>query len=210
MKTILCYGDSNTWGYAPATETRYPYAERWTTRLATELGHEYVVIAEGLNGRTTLWPDPVEGEYKSGKTYLPPCLESHQPLDLVVLMLGTNDLKHRFGQSAWDIARSIETLIQLIVYTVNWPEAPTPKILLVAPPPTCVAGTHFAEMFAGADEKSLHLGKYYGEVAEVYGCAFLNAGDVIVSSPVDGIHFDADELPRLAHAVAGRVREVLG
>ena len=65
-------------------------------------------------------------------------------------------------------------------------------------------------MFAGADEKSLHLGKYYGEVAEVYGCAFLNAGDVIVSSPVDGIHFDADQLPKLAHAVAGRVREMLG
>lgn len=210
MKTILCYGDSNTWGFNPATEVRYSYEERWTTRLAAELGAGYVIIPEGLNGRTTLWPDPVEGEYKSGKTYLPACLESHLPLDLVVLMLGTNDLKHRFGQSAWDIARSIETLIQLITYTVNWPEAPAPKILLIAPPPTAVAGTHFAEMFAGADTTSTGLAQYYREVAEVYECAFLNAGDVIVSSSLDGIHFDASELPKLAHAVAAKVRETVG
>ena len=194
----------------PRNEARYPYEERWTTRLAVELGPAYMVIPEGLNGRTTVWPDPVEGEYKSGKTYLPACLESHQPLDLLVLMLGTNDLKHRFGQSAWDIARSIETLIQVIQYMVTSPEAPAPRILLIAPPPTCVAGTPFEEMFAGADETSSRLGQYYREVAEVYDCAFLDAGDVIVSSPVDGIHFDASELPKLAHAVAGTVREVLG
>ena len=103
MKTVLCYGDSNTWGYDAATEGRYPYDKRWTTVLARELGSEYLVIPEGLNGRTTVWPDPVEGEYKSGKSTLLAILESHHPLDLVVLMLGTNDLKHRWGLSAWDI-----------------------------------------------------------------------------------------------------------
>ncbi len=112
MKTILCYGDSNTWGYDPVSEDRYPLAQRWVSVLARELGPEYQVIAEGLNGRTTVWPDPVEGEYKSGKSYLLPCLESHHPIDLVVLMLGTNDLKHRFGLSAWDIARAAGTLVE--------------------------------------------------------------------------------------------------
>ena len=106
MKTILCYGDSNTWGYDPVSQDRYPPTQRWVSVLARELGPEYQVIAEGLNGRTTVWPDPVEGEHKNGKAYLLPCLESHHPLDLVVLMLGTNDLKHRFGLSAWDIARA--------------------------------------------------------------------------------------------------------
>ena len=104
MKTVLCYGDSNTWGYDAATEGRYPYDKRWTTVLARELGSEYLVIPEGLNGRTTVWPDPIEGEYKSGKSTLLAILESHYPIDLVVLMLGTNDLKHRWGLSAWDIA----------------------------------------------------------------------------------------------------------
>jgi lysophospholipase L1-like esterase len=208
MKTILCYGDSNTWGYNGETETRYPFEERWVTRMARELGDGYHVIAEGLNGRTTVWPDPIEGEYKSGKSYLLPCLESHHPIDLVVLMLGTNDLKHRFGLSAWDIARSIETLLELIGGTAFGPDGMPPPVMVVSPAPTCVKGTVFEEMFDGADEKSLRLAQYYEEVAEVYGCAFLDAGQVIQSSKVDGIHLDASELPKLGHAMAQAVREV--
>ena len=83
MKSVLCYGDSNTWGADPATEGRHPYEQRWTTILARELGRDYLVIAEGLNGRTTVWPDPIEGEYKSGKSTLTAILESHHPLELV-------------------------------------------------------------------------------------------------------------------------------
>jgi lysophospholipase L1-like esterase len=208
MKTILCYGDSNTYGYNGETESRYPLEERWVTVMARELGDDYHVIAEGLNGRTTIWPDPVEGEYKSGKTYLVPCLESHHPIDLIVLMLGTNDLKHRFGLSAWDIARSIETLLELIGGTTFGPDGMPPEVLLVCPAPTCVRGTVFEEMFDGADEKSVHLARYYGEVADVYGAAFLDAGTVVKSSQVDGIHLDASELPKLGRAIAAAVREV--
>ena len=209
MKTVLSYGDSNTWGYDPATEGRYPLAARWTSVLARELGPDYLVIPEGLNGRTTVWPDPWEGEHKSGKTYLIPCLESHYPLDLVVLMLGTNDLKHRFGLSAWDIARGAQTLVEMIQRSEFGPEGGPPAVLLIAPPPTCVQGTLFAEMFADSDEKSLGLSDQYHRVAEELGCSFLDAGQVIVSSKQDGIHLDPSELPKLGKAVATAVKEIL-
>ncbi len=209
MKTVLCYGDSNTWGYNAATESRYPYEQRWTTVLARELGPEYLVIPEGLNGRTTVWVDPIEGEYKSGKSMLLAILESHYPIDLVVLMLGTNDLKHRWGLSAWDIARGAQTLVEMIQVSTFGPDSRPPLVLLVAPPPTCVPATRFEDMFEGADEKSLRFAHFYRLVADEFGCAFLNAADYIVSSPVDGIHLEASELPKLGHAVAAKVRESL-
>lgn len=209
MRTILCYGDSNTWGYDPVSEDRYPLAQRWVSVLARELGPAYQVIPEGLNGRTTVWPDPVEGEYKSGKSYLLPCLESHHPIDLVVLMLGTNDLKHRFGLSAWDIARSAGTLVELIFLSPWGPEGMPPQVLLLAPPPTCVAGTVFEDMFAGADETSRDLGRCYRAIATEFDCEFLDTAAAIRSSPVDGIHLDASELPKLGAAVAAKVREIL-
>jgi lysophospholipase L1-like esterase len=209
MKTVLCYGDSNTWGYNPLSQGRYPLEARWVSVLARELGPSYLVIPEGLNGRTTVWPDPVEGEYKSGKTHLTPCLESHYPVDLVVLMLGTNDLKHRFGLSASDIAYGAATLVNMIQRCDFGPDGAAPEVLLIAPPPTRVDGTMFADMFEGADEKSVDLGLRYSLLAEEYGWAFLDAGEVIESSRLDGIHFDADALPKLGAAVAAAVRETL-
>ena len=111
MRTVLCYGDSNTWGYDPATRTRYPPHVRWTGVLATRLGAEYRVVEEGLNGRTTRWDDPIEPG-RNGLTYLRPCIESHQPLDVIIIMLGTNDLKRRFDLSASDIAQSAAALAE--------------------------------------------------------------------------------------------------
>ena len=82
MKVILCYGDSNTWGYDPVSQERLPRQVRWTGVLAQELGAGYYAIEEGLSGRMTVWQDPVEGLHKNGRTYLTPCLVSHQPIDL--------------------------------------------------------------------------------------------------------------------------------
>ena len=112
MKTVMCYGDSNTWGYNPATQQRYPRDERWTGVLQELLGADYRVIEEGLNGRTTVWDDPIEG-YKNGREYLIPCLESQKPLDLVIIMLGTNDLKLRFSLPAYDIAEGAGVLVEI-------------------------------------------------------------------------------------------------
>src|SRR5688572_13370016 len=108
MKTILCFGDSNTWGYVPGTGKRYPRSERWPGVLQETLGNEFLIIEEGLNARTTTMDDPIRGgAIKNGLTYLRPCLESHAPIDLVLLLLGTNDLKHRFGLSAYDVAANV-------------------------------------------------------------------------------------------------------
>ncbi|MGA2640810.1 MAG: GDSL-type esterase/lipase family protein, partial [Spirochaetia bacterium] len=109
MREILCFGDSNTWGYDPVTQGRFPGDVRWTGVLQAALGPGFRVIEEGLNGRTTVWEDPVEGD-KMGKRHLPPCLESQAPLDLVVLMLGTNDTKERYSAPPADIAAGVGVL----------------------------------------------------------------------------------------------------
>jgi lysophospholipase L1-like esterase len=208
MKRILCYGDSNTWGYDPLTGERYDKGVRWTGVLSRMLGDGYEVIEEGLNGRTTVWEDPIEG-YKNGYTYLIPCLESHRPLDLVVIMLGTNDLKKRFSVGTFDIAQSAGMLVKAVMNSYSgWNGAP-PLVLLMAPPPVAKL-TGFAEMFEGAEPKSLKLGAYYFQVASELGCAFLDAGSVIRSSDVDGIHFDAEEHAKLGQAVAAKVQALLG
>jgi lysophospholipase L1-like esterase len=210
MKTILCYGDSNTWGYNAETEGRFPPESRWPNVLARELGSGYTIIPEGLNGRTTVWPDPVEGGHKNGKTYLIPCLESHHPIDLVILMLGTNDLKHRYGLSAWDIASGAETLVEMIQGSAFGPDGGAPEVLLVAPPPTRTAGTRFEGMFPDSDEKSRDLGRQYSLVAAELGCEFFDASTAITSSKRDGIHLEPGEQVKLGVAVADRVRRILG
>lgn len=207
MKTIVCFGDSNTWGYHPATKERYGRDERWTGALRNTLGADYLVIEEGLNGRTTVWDDPIEG-YKNGKEYLIPCLESHKPLDLVIIMLGTNDLKKRFSLSAFDIAKGASVLVSMAQCSETGPDGQAPKVLLLAPPPVAKL-TEFAEMFEGSEEKSRKLGKYYHQVAQELGCAFLDTSDVIVSSNVDGIHFDLDQHRKLGKKVVEIVRTLL-
>ena len=208
MKTILCYGDSNTWGYNPVDAGRYPRDVRWTGVVARELGPDYQVIEEGLNGRTTVWDDPIEG-YKNGHDYLIPCLETHKPVDLVVLMLGSNDLKMRFSLPAYDIANGAGVLVGVIQQSTTGPGNSAPQVLLMAPPPVARL-TDFAEMFEGATAKSKKFAEHYRRVADERGCEFLDTGTVIVSSDLDGIHFDPPEHRKLGLAVAKRVKELLG
>lgn len=207
MKTILCYGDSNTWGYHPATKERYSRTERWVGVLRQELGDDYEVIAEGLNGRTTVWDDPIEG-YKNGKEQLIPILTSHKPVDLVTIMLGTNDLKRRFGLGAFDIAEGAGTLVEIVQKSDCGPGDSAPRVLLIAPPPLAQL-TDFADMFEGGTDKSRQFSHQYQRVAQELGCEFLDAGTVIVSSDLDGIHLDVSEHKKLGLAVAARIKEIL-
>ena len=206
-KTILCYGDSNTWGYNPATQDRYPRDERWPGVLRRELGVGYLVIEEGLNGRTTVWDDPIEG-YKNGREYLIPCLETHKPIDLVIIMLGTNDLKMRFSVPACDVAAGAGALVDIVARSETGPGEGAPRVLLIAPPPFAQL-SDFAEMFDGGTAKSQTLSHHFRLVAEERGCALLDASEVIVSSDVDGIHLDLSEHRKLGEAVAARVRQML-
>jgi len=207
MKTILCYGDSNTWGYEPVTGSRYARDQRWTGVLRQQLGDGYLVIEEGLNGRTTVWDDPIEG-YKSGKDYLIPCLETHRPIDLVVIMLGTNDLKKRFSLSAYDIANGAGVLVDIVQKSGSGPNEGQPKVLLVAPPPVAKL-TEFAEMFEDAEGRSGRFAQHYRRVAEECRCAFLDTSRVIVSSDKDGIHLELSEHRKLGEAVAEMVKTIL-
>lgn len=202
MRTILCYGDSNTWGCIPEAgegeARRFPLEQRWPSVLARELGAGHQVVAEGLNGRTTVWDDPLEPG-RNGRTYLLPCLLSHSPVSLVVMMLGTNDLKFRIGARAGDIAQGAGLLLDDVL------AAGVPHALLVCPPP--LAGED--EEFAGGLEKSRGLARHYAAVAAARGCAFIDAGEHIRSSELDGIHFDADQHERLGRVVAETVRASL-
>jgi len=207
MKTVLCYGDSNTWGFNPVTQDRFPITERWTGVLAHELGAGYRVVEEGLNGRTTLWDDPIE-EWRNGKTYLLPCLWSHKPIDLVIIMLGTNDLKERFSVSAYDIAAGAGVIVDLTLRSGAGPNGGSPQVLLMAPPVVAKL-TDYAEMFEDAEAKSKKFAEHYQRVARNYGCHFLDTAQIIVSSDRDGIHFEMGEHRKLGLAVAARVREIL-
>jgi lysophospholipase L1-like esterase len=208
MKRVLCYGDSNTWGYDPVTKDRFDQSKRWTGVLSRVLGSEYTIIEEGLNGRTTVWDDPIEG-YKNGRDYLIPCLETHRPLDLVIIMLGTNDLKKRFSLSAFDIAQGAGVLVKVVQGSRAGIGCNAPPVLLLAPPPT-TALSDYAEMFEGAESKSRKFPEQYRRVAQETGAAFLDTSTVIVSSPLDGIHFETDEHQKLGQAVASKVNELMG
>ena len=207
MRTVLSYGDSNTWGYEPTTGKRFPEEARWPGVLARELGEGFRVIEEALNGRTTVRDDPVE-EYKNGKDYLRPCLESHAPLDVVILALGVNDLKARFFASASDVADGAGVLVSIVQRSGAALNGGSPTVLLVAPPPVGVL-TELALMFAGAEEKSRGFSRQYRRVAQKYGCVLLDAGEVVRVSDRDGIHLEAGEHRKLGEAMAASVKESL-
>ena len=208
MKSILCYGDSNTWGYDPASRKRLPADVRWTGVLRRMLSADcFEVIEEGLNGRTTVWDDPIEG-HKNGKEYLIPCLESHRPLDLAVIMLGTNDLKKRFSLSALDVSLGAAELVDIVRKGEYGPGEKKSQVLLLAPPPVLEIG-EWAEMLEGAAKKSRLLAGHFRRRAEERHCGFLDVSEVAVSSSIDGIHFEPAEHRKLGCAVASRVLEML-
>ena len=209
MKTLLCYGDSNTHGTMPMPSLgslgRFARAHRWTTLLQEALpGWE--VIAEGHPGRTTLHDDPIEGAHRNGIKVLPAILETHRPIDAVLLMLGTNDLKERFSVNAGDIALSLERLVREIRTSGAGPMGGAPGILIVAPPPVTETGC-LAGIFAGGAAKSRHLAACIDEMAARNGLPSVDAGRLVEVSPLDGIHYEPEANAVLAAAFAQAVRQ---
>ncbi len=209
MPTILCYGDSNTWGSDPVTGERLGRDRRWPGVLRRLLpGCE--VVEEGLPGRTTLLDDPFE-EGRNGLAYLVPCLASHAPLDLVVLMLGTNDVKTIFPLDAAGIAAGADRLMNVIRRSESGPGGRPPQVLLVAPPPvTDPAPLQRVWGFStGSVARARELAGYYRAVAERRGCPFLDGGAVAAVSPRDGVHLDDAAHLALGTAIAERARALL-
>jgi lysophospholipase L1-like esterase len=217
MKTILCFGDSNTWGWDPVASAqssapvRHPHAVRWPGVLRNHLGAGFHIIEEGQSGRTTVHDDPLEGS-RNGRVYLEPCLESHQPLDLVVMMLGTNDLKTRFGLPAGDVALGVEALVKIIQRSKSGPQEQPPQVLLIAPPAVGDLShlPALSDKFARATEKSLQLPELYRQVAQSHGCAFLDGQLHTRPSALDGLHLEAAEHVRLGQAVAEMISKLNG
>jgi lysophospholipase L1-like esterase len=207
-KSILCYGDSNTFGTAtvPRPAGRYLRSERWPGVLAAELSPAWQVIEEGLGSRTTTRDDPIEGDYRNGERYLLPCLLSHQPLDWVAIMLGTNDLKARFSASAGDIAAGVARLAGLVLASTAGPNGGSPAVLIMAPPPLLQTVAMHGELFAGGRAKSLALAAEYAQVAARLGARFFDAGTVASFGERDGFHLDLSGHQALGRAVAAEVR----
>ncbi len=203
---VLCFGDSLTWGWNPVDRGRYPFEKRWTGILQKELGINFNVIEEGLNGRTTIWDDPIEGE-KNGKKYLIPCLESHQPLDLVIIMLGTNDLKLQFNKSAFEIAAAADSLAQIVQKSRTGRNYQSPEVLLISPPPLGKL-TNWEEMMEGGYEKSKKLAQYYEMFAKDNQYHFLNAGEFVKTSDLDGLHWEEGENLKFGKAIADKVKQL--
>lgn len=212
MKTILCYGDSNTHGHIPHDGGRYPYSVRWTGLLQKKFGEEAHIIEEGLNGRTTVWEDPIEG-YKSGKSYLIPCLNTHKPIDVFVLMLGTNDLKNRFSLTASEISKGCETLIKMVKSETPFSQGYIPEILLISPMivPEAISTHHFGGMFIGKDceKRSREFARYYREIAELHQCHFMDAAKVVSVSDEDYLHMDAEGHKAFAEALYAKLQEII-
>jgi lysophospholipase L1-like esterase len=218
-KRILCFGDSNTWGFIPvphgAPTTRYPREQRWPHVMAAAVGGDVDVIEEALNGRTTDAADPllaqVAGAGADGSAYLPVALASHLPLDLVVIMLGTNDVKPHLGRPASRVALGAKRLLDQ-VRTLDGGVGttyPNPKALLVCPPPLGRLSVYFEEMFAGGHAKTAQLPAMYQAIAKAAGVGFLDAGLTIATDGVDGVHLSAESQRKLGLAVAVKVRELL-
>ncbi|WP_054309854.1 SGNH/GDSL hydrolase family protein [Mesorhizobium sp. 1M-11] len=210
MKTVLCYGDSLTWGYDAGGLGRHVFEDRWPSVLQVELGGTARVIAEGLNGRTTAFDDHLADVDRNGARMLPTVLATHAPLDLVILLLGTNDMKSFICGRAIGAKQGMARLVDIVRSVVYPMTAAAPKVLIVSPPVVReTANVNFAATFEGGIAESRKLAGLYGALAQETGCGFFDAGTVAETTPLDGIHLDAENTRRIGAALAPRVRTML-
>ncbi len=206
MTTILVFGDSNSHGTLPISRIgqldRHPPDARWPDIVGQVLG--VTVINEGHPGRTSVHDDPIDGAHKNGARALPVLLESHRPVDLVAIMLGTNDCKARFGLRGWDIAAGLGKLAQAVRASDAGPAGRAPDVLLIAPVPVEEAGV-LAEMFQGGRARSRAIAPALRGEADRLGCGFFDAGRVAEVDPLDGVHMGAAAQRALGMALADAV-----
>lgn len=207
MKQVLVYSDSLTWGIIPNTRKRLEFEARWPGVLEGALnsnGIQVRVIEDCLNGRRTVWDDP----FKSGRNGLEGLaqrIEIHSPLDMVILMLGTNDFQSVHSHNAWHSAQGIRTLILEIRAAPIEPGMPIPEILVIAPPEIQSPKGIMAPKFAGANVKCRGLAAEYRKTTEELDCHFFDAGSVTTTSKIDGIHLDKDQ----HHDLGGAIGEIV-
>ncbi|MDB5526354.1 MAG: hypothetical protein JWM58_4117 [Rhizobium sp.] len=210
MKTIVCFGDSNTWGCPPfaniaQTPDRIPPEKRWTNIMGRHLAEDVWIVEEGLSGRTTVFDDQIEGLHKNGARTIIPVLESHAPMDLLIIMLGTNDFKEQFSISSYNSARGMLTLIQLVKGHYALSDT-SPEILVVTPPKIGVAAE--PAMWGDGHRKCIDHAYYLEQVASRTGCFHFDANKV-VRAGIDGIHLDPEMHLLLGQALAREAASIL-
>jgi lysophospholipase L1-like esterase len=210
MKTILCYGDSLTWGYIPDGTGRHALGDRWPMVLQAEIGPAVHVVTDGLNGRTTAYDDHLSGFERNGAKTLTTVLGTHFPLDLVIIMLGTNDMKNFICGNAQGTKRGIQRLIEIVRTAPYQMDAQIPEILVISPPAlTPIDDLEFQRTFEHGVEQSSLLAGLYEDAAKFADCGFFDAGSVARTSPLDGVHLDADNTRAIGKALAPIVRGIL-
>ena len=208
---VLCYGDSNTWGYISGSDhQRYGNNERWTKVLANLLGNEFEIIEEGLNSRTLLSNDPRPGkEGKNGYEYLIPCLDTHDPIDLVILMLGTNELKATYNKSAMQIGEMFEEyFVKTILSRKSQIRNSYPKLLIITPPIVNEDAIYCQKnsKYIGANKKSKELNNIYKSIADKYNCYFLDNNEF--KTGIDGVHLTKESHEKLAKLLEKKIKEI--
>jgi lysophospholipase L1-like esterase len=213
MKTILAFGDSLTFGANPiAGGARHSFEDRWPAALESALGGKVRVIAEGLGGRTTVHDDWWDTADRNGARILPTLLASHSPLDLVIIMLGTNDLKPFHGRTAQEAANGVRRLVQIVRGHYSKPGDTPPKIILVAPPHLCETDHPEMMLHFGPDAiaQSKLFAQWYRLRADEYGVGFFDAATVAEADPADGVHLDAANTRKIGEGLAPLVKSTLG
>jgi len=213
MKTILCYGDSLTYGADPAGGPRHDLKYRWPSTLKAELGEAAHVVAEGMGGRTTVHDDWGADGDRNGARILPTILLSHLPLDLIIVMLGTNDIKPHLGRTASEAGRGMGRLAQIVRGVHSGRMELVPEIMFVAPPHICATDNrdvmaHFGG--PGAIDESKKFASEYKRRAEEHGAHFFDASTVAEPSPLDGVHLDRENTAAIGMGIAPRVEDILG
>lgn len=207
MKRIVCYGDSNTWGFDGASCQRFKEEERWTGILQELLGPDYRIIEEGLNSRTTVFEDPLSPG-KSGLPYLTPMVCSQLPFDLLILMLGTNDLKRMYHVGSFEVSEGVGRLLRTFQNVMLEKTGSVGRVLLLSP----IAiepvedGTYMYGFDEHSKEEARTLGVALEQVAEAYGCAFADMAKVTAPGKADGIHLDLDGHRAVAEFLVGKIK----
>ena len=204
MKRILCYGDSNTWGYISGTDhLRYGSNERWTKLLQQKLGPNFEVIEEGLNSRTLCSDDNRPGkEGRNGFTYLKPCMDSHDKIDYIVIMLGTNELKCGFNNSAEEIVEMMKKYVEFILNYKSQIDGTHPEIIISCPPlvKEDKSASRSENKYLGAEEKSIKLNNLLFEFCKSHSLTFIDNNDLSVG--IDGVHLTKESHSALAQRLA--------
>jgi lysophospholipase L1-like esterase len=210
MKTILAFGDSLTWGFRAGDWTRHAFADRWPNVLAAGLGGRARVVEEGLNGRTTAYDDHTMPAEMNGARMLPALLKTHEPLDLVIIMLGTNDLKFAGRCRAFDAALGMQRLVEIVQCHPFNSNYARPQVLVMSPPALCQTSDEwFNELWGHAVAESRHFARHYARVAQEMGVHFFDAGSVATTDPTDGGHLDAENTRKIGAALVPLVKGIL-